>query len=343
VRTAFGEQWLDPMTFGPERLGNLNARVARDYGFVAAIARAAAIDERRVRRKLLDANGRALVRNLFKDHWPGVSGSGSYGPLGQPRHREEEVFADRYQLTRYLGQGGYGEVWLVNDLTLAFPVSRVLKFGHDGNARALQREFQRADHLTHPNICKYVDVQPDEKSGEWFVVMVYGGEPLRSLLRKGGGIAVPTAVAWTRALAAALDFAHAQRIVHRDVSPANVVVDEREVVRLIDFGVADEIGAASAPNVGRRPTAAFTSTYGFNRVYGAPEIIAGRAAVPASDQYSLALVFCSMIGGRVFDERVPAYESPVLSRGANAAVRRALEASPRDRFSTCAAFAEALR
>jgi hypothetical protein len=339
VRAAFGERWPDPMAYDKERLGDLRVVDAREYGFAEAIGRAIGLDSADVRRRLRQ-HGSTLVRTLFERWWGEPSWTAAVDDGSAPRHIVGTELANRYLLTDHLGGGGYGEVWRATDKTLGLAVARVLKFDHHADAAQIRREYLRAHRLTHPNICKYVDVASDAATDETFIVMDYGGEPLARRLR-GSPIDIATAFDWTRALGNALDFMHDERIVHRDVSPANVVIDERRI-RLIDFGVAEEIppqGVGTAAN----GAIAATSAYGCHRVYSAPDIHSGGRAVPATDQYSLAVVFCSMLVGRVFNERIDvAVVPPGLSARVRSALRRALQPSPDDRFPSCAAFTQAL-
>jgi serine/threonine-protein kinase len=199
------------------------------------------------------------------------------------------------------------------------------------------------------NVVTIYDV--GETNGRPFIVMQYvPGGSLEELLRREGAQPAQRALAWVESAANALDYAHAQGVVHRDVKPANILLDEDGGAHVADFGVASAAGLASLTQTGT-----ILGTAG----YLAPEQAEGRQAGPPADRYSLAIVaFELLTGTRPFENDSPTAEAsahvrapvPAISskgrgvpREADAVFRRALAKSPADRFGSCAEFVAALR
>jgi serine/threonine-protein kinase len=128
------------------------------------------------------------------------------------------------------------------------------------------------------------------------------------------------------------------------VKPGNILVEESGrtwEVRVGDFGIA--LRGAGAKNTKGKYTIIATHPVGYSASYAAPEQRANRPARKASDQYSLALVFCSMLEGRVFSSRFEPRRFARLTKPQNDALLRALAESPDARFDSCREFVSALR
>ncbi len=313
---------------------------------VAAVLRTGRVDELaglvgRSRRSVLAAlrgsHGNKRICNLFTAHFAQAS-------------RAVERFRmvnGRYQIVRELGAGGFGAVYEADDLRFPARGRVVLKFAidHEDND-FLEREIVRAFDLTHRNICRYYDFDQEDRDGKAFpfLVIEYGGESLESLFdqldpdeRFSRDFAFR--VVWD--VAAALDYAaERHQVIHGDVNPGNILIGDDDVVRLTDFGLAARL-RPERTSKGRR-TMMGTSLLGMHHVYSAPEILAGRHARRSSDQYSLAMVFCAMMEGTLFDQPYRRRSFDVLTRRQNNALKRALELDPRNRFPTCELFAKAL-
>lgn len=192
-----------------------------------------------------------------------------------------ELLKDRYRLERTLGRGGMAAVWLGHDEVLDRPVAvKVLSdtiAGDPGFVARFRREAHTAAGLSHPNL---VDVYDFSEEGErpYLVMQFVPGENLAVRLERGRGVDCEQLA---RELLEALAHIHDAGILHRDVKPANVIIEPGGTAKLIDFGIA-------LP----RDATALTSTglvLGTER-YAAPEVMEGRPATERSDLYSCGVV-----------------------------------------------------
>ncbi len=266
-------------------------------------------------------------------------------PRDQPRFVPGQVLAGRYRVVAALGQGGMGEVYRADDLTLGQAVAlkflpRRLAADPDRLAR-LRNEVRVARQVAHPNVCRVYDIAED--GGQPFLTMEYiDGEDLAGLLRRIGRLPEDRAVELARQLCAGLQAAHDRGVLHRDLKPANVMIDGRGQVRITDFGLAVAAAEVHGPEA-----AAGT------RSYRAPEQAAGRTVTARSDLFCLGLVLFEMFTGRrAFPDGVgpqtgdPPATPSSLVKGLDAAVERAilrcLQADPGRRPGSARAVAAAL-
>jgi serine/threonine protein kinase len=206
-----------------------------------------------------------------------------------------ELLKDRYRLERTLGRGGMAAVWLGHDEVLDRPVavkvlSDTIADDPDFVAR-FRREAHTAAGLSHPNLVDVYDFS-EEDERPYLVMQFVPGENLAERLERGRGVDCEQLA---RELLAALAHIHAAGILHRDVKPANVIVEPGGTTKLIDFGIA-------LP----RDATALTSTglvLGTER-YAAPEVMAGEPATERSDLYSCGLVLRACAEGIAPDLRV---------------------------------------
>ena len=196
----------------------------------------------------------------------------------------------RYRIVELLGKGGMGEVYRADDLKLGQTVA--LKFlpkrlaADPARLVRLLNEVRIARQVSHPNVCRVYDV--GEVEGEHFISMEYvHGEDLADLLRRIGRLPPDKAVQISRQICAGLAAAHGQGVLHRDLKPGNVLLDERGVARVTDFGLAGLAEDFNAGNV-REGTPA----------YMAPEQLAGKEVSVRSDVYSLGLILYELFTGR---------------------------------------------
>ncbi|MDQ4132673.1 MAG: Stk1 family PASTA domain-containing Ser/Thr kinase, partial [Actinomycetota bacterium] len=203
----------------------------------------------------------------------------------------QQVFTDRYQIVRHLARGGMAEVYLARDLLLDRPVAlKVLfpEFAHDRSfVERFRREARAAANLNHPNIVSIYDW--GEESGTYFIVMEYvDGRTLRDVIRSEGPLLSQRAAEIGADIGAALAFAHANGLIHRDVKPGNVLISGH--VKVTDFGIA----RAADPQESLTQTGAVMGT----ATYFSPEQAQGMPLDGRSDVYSLGVVLYEMVAAR---------------------------------------------
>lgn len=204
---------------------------------------------------------------------------------------DAEVLGSRYTLLAVLGTGGMATVWRARDEMLGREVAvKVLnpQFATDpGFLARFEREARHAAAVSHPRLVTVFDCGVER--GTPFIVMeLVAGRTLRRVLDETGVLPPEHAVAVAAAVCEGLEAAHAAGLVHRDITPANIVLNGDEV-KILDFGIARADGTRAATATGTvLGTAAYLS----------PEQASGRPAGPQSDLYSLGCVLFEMLAGR---------------------------------------------
>jgi eukaryotic-like serine/threonine-protein kinase len=245
--------------------------------------------------------------------------------------QNQVIFNGRYELHRRLGRGGMAEVYLARDQLLDRPVAVKVLFPalatDAGFVERFRREAQAAANLQHPNIVSVFDW--GEANGTYFIVMEYvEGHTLADTIREEGRLHPDRAAEITADIAAALGFAHRNRVVHRDVKPGNVLLTRDGGVKVADFGIARALSDSSDQNLTKTGSVMGTATY------FSPEQARGAPVDPRSDLYSLGVVLYEMITGHppfAGDSAVAiAYkhvqENPVPPRRIDASLPETLEA-----------------
>ena len=264
----------------------------------------------------------------------------------------------RYRLERRLGGGGMAVVYLARDERLDRPVALKVLAPVLAEDEAFRKRFIResraAAAVEDPHIIPVFEA--GEVGGMLYIAMRYvpGGD-VRTMVRRDGPLPPGRAAAVIAQVASALDAAHAAGLVHRDVKPANMLVDRRsnrsDHVYLADFGLSKKRLTASAGLTG---TGQFVGTLD----YSAPEQIRGRPADGRTDQYALACAAFELLTGTppfhreeataVMYAHLSEPPPPVTSRRAglppavDQVVARALAKAPADRYASCQEFADAL-
>ena len=207
--------------------------------------------------------------------------------------RGRVLLAGRYRLDVEIGRGGMGEVWRAYDETLARAVALKLLLPQDTDATATSRfrlEAQTAGRLNHPNVVGVLDF--GEYDNRLYLVMeLVEGDSLAGVLAGSGALPAEQVADLAAQASAGLAAAHGQGIVHRDVKPANLLLDTGGTLKIGDFGIArflDDPGAALTA------TGQIVGT----GLYLAPERALGKQAGPASDMYSLGCVLYQLLSGR---------------------------------------------
>jgi eukaryotic-like serine/threonine-protein kinase len=262
------------------------------------------------------------------------------------------MLADRYQLGELIATGGMGSVYRAVDIHLGRPVAvKVLKRVLADDATFLERfrrEARAAAAISHPGVARVYDY--GERSSEPFIVMeLVEGDTLAEQIAHHGPLPWEQAFAIAEQVASALSAAHAHGVVHRDVKPANILVDRSGRVKVTDFGIARAARATTLT----RPGMVLGSAN-----YVAPEQAQGATVGPAADLYSLGCVlFESVVGSTPYQGRsavaiatqhvsapVPDPRRHVADLPEHAArlIMRSLGKEPGDRFPSAAAMAAAL-
>ena len=221
-----------------------------------------------------------------------------------------ELLGDRYRVLERLGAGGMATVYLAEDERLGrkVAVKRLHTDSPEDTAERFRREARIGASLNHPKVVTIYDAVTDAENV--LIVMEYvEGETLADAMR-GGALEPKRLLPLLGDIADALDYAHSNGIVHRDVKPANVLLDTRDGAKLADLGIATALE-------GTRMT--MSGTVLGTAAYMAPEQLDGRDIVAASDIYSLATVAWEALAGR------KAYEGthPARDRRPQAARARA--------------------
>jgi eukaryotic-like serine/threonine-protein kinase len=207
-----------------------------------------------------------------------------------------DEIAGRYALGRVLGRGGMGTVWAATDRLLgrqvAVKVLQVVDARPDAIER-FRREAQFLAGLTHPNVVTVFDFGIDEHRA-WLVMELLPGPTLAQLLADNGPLPIDTVVASAAAIASALAAAHEAGIIHRDVKPANLMLDSHGDCTLLDLGIARLTGTTADTVSGLTETGMLLGT----AAYVAPEIVHGQAATPASDIYGLGATVYTLLTGQ---------------------------------------------
>jgi serine/threonine protein kinase/tetratricopeptide (TPR) repeat protein len=264
--------------------------------------------------------------------------------------------AERYRIEEEIGRGGMASVYLAEDLRHGRKVAIKVLLpapGHSYEPQRFLREIRIAARLSHPQILPVHD--SGECDGLLYFVMPYAGcESLRDRLQREGQLPIDAALRITRAVGAALGYAHRHHVIHRDIKPENILLQEGEPV-VADFGVATAMWAASGDNV-------YITDRGFavgTPAYMSPEqASAERDLDGRSDLYSLACVLYEMLAGQppfagsgaratmarhAIEPPVPIRSlRPTVPLGVELALQRALAKSPSERFATMAEFCDAL-
>jgi eukaryotic-like serine/threonine-protein kinase len=211
----------------------------------------------------------------------------------------------RYRVVRHIANGGMASVWAAHDELLGRLVAvKVLSPAYAQDERANRRFLREARAGARLSECRHVVTVYDigEHEGQPFMVMEhFAGGTLADRLRSGREIPRVLALRWLREAAEALDCAHRHDVVHRDVKPANLLLDESTRLAVGDFGIATVATEASVTQTGQvLGTAAYIS----------PEQARGQPATAASDRYALAVVaFELLTGRRPFDGDHPAAQA----------------------------------
>jgi peptidoglycan hydrolase-like protein with peptidoglycan-binding domain len=261
---------------------------------------------------------------------------GAEAPLEPGRSLQPgDVLAGRFIIEATIGSGGMGTVFKARDLRrdeaqdrnpyVAVKTLNTNVLQRDDSLKILQREARKAQSLSHPNIVRVYDF--DRDGGTLFITMeLLEGISVEEIIRTTGLAGTPL----TRLLpilgqvVSALQFAHAEGIVHSDLKPANIIVTPGGRVKVIDFGIARAIPSANQ-QTGDRTTFDVQALGAMTPAYASPEMLEGRDPDPRDDVFALACIVYELLTGRHPFGRAPA----TMARAGNFSPQEPASLSPR--------------
>jgi HAMP domain-containing protein len=276
--------------------------------------------------------------------------------VGGEQLRPGAVFAGRYEVKEILGVGGMGVVYRAFDRELQEPVAiKTLKpEALSGGTVALDRfkqEIRLARRIAHRNVVRTYDL--GEQNGMYYLTMEYvEGTSLKHLITSRGKLPVAVTLTVGKQICRALEVAHSEGVIHRDIKPQNVVVEPSGFLKVMDFGIA----RLANPPQGKGLTEAGMSIG--TPDYMSPEQLSGTELDPRSDLYAVGVVLFECVTGRVPFEAETTWalvakhleEEPPDPRASNGDVPdtlarvivKAMAKQPADRFATASEMHDAL-
>ena len=270
--------------------------------------------------------------------------------------RPGTLFASRYEVKELLGTGGMGVVYRAFDRELQEPVAiktlRPEALAGDGVAlERFKQEIRLARRIAHRNVVRTYDL--GEVNGLYYLTMEYvEGTSLKQLIGTRGRLPVPVVLTIGKQLCRALEVAHEQGVIHRDIKPQNIVVDPTGFLKVMDFGIARLATPATGKGLTQEGMSIGTPDY------MSPEQLSGLELDARSDLYSAGVVLFECLTARVPFEAASVYaliakhleQSPPDPRTLNAeisealanVIMKAMAKEPADRYQSAAQMHDAL-
>src|SRR5213594_2853071 len=279
-------------------------------------------------------------------------------PSSAPRDalRPGTVFANRYEVKEVLGMGGMGVVYRAFDRELreAVAIKTLRPEALTGDGVALERfkqEIRLARKIAHRNVVRTYDL--GEANGLYYLTMEYvEGTSLKQLIATRGPLPVPVTLAIGKQLCRALEVAHEQGVIHRDIKPQNLVVEPSGVLKVMDFGIARLANRTTDPGLTKEGMSIGTPDY------MSPEQLSGMELDARSDLYSAGVVLFECLTRRLPFEAATTYAliakqlegappnprtlNPDVPEALAQVILKAMAKEPADRFQTAAEMHDAL-
>ena len=272
------------------------------------------------------------------------------------RFETGDLIMKRYKVLAELGQGGMGVVYKCFDETAGVEVAlKALppELSHSTDEMEdIRDNFQLVAKLVHQNIAISKNLERNPENGNYYLIMeCCEGEDLRRWLRrkrKEGPLTPEIVLPIVKQVALALDYAHKQRVMHRDIKPGNIMIDQEGTVKILDFGLAAQIHTSMT-----RVSLQYHGTSGTGP-YMAPEQWQGHPQGAPADQYALAVMTYEMLAGHLpFENSDAAILREAVLKGTplpipgvpvtiQTAIFRAMSKESAERFPNCADFIAAM-
>ena len=200
---------------------------------------------------------------------------------------------ERYEIIKTIGEGGMANVYLASDTILERNVAIKVLRGDLSNDEKFIRRFKRealsVSNLSHPNIVEVYDV--GEEEGNYYIVMEYiDGKTLKQLLQKRGALTLTEVLDIMSQLTDGLAHAHEAYIIHRDIKPQNIMIQDNGLIKITDFGIATAINSTQLTQ---------TNSVMGSVHYLPPEQANGKGSTIKSDIYSLGILMYELLSGSV--------------------------------------------
>ncbi len=251
---------------------------------------------------------------------------------------------NRYEIVKTIGEGGMANVYLANDTILNRKVAvKILRGDLSGDEkfiRRFQREALSVSNLSHPNIVEVYDV--GEEDGNHYIVMEYiEGKTLKQLLKKRESLTLTEVIDIMTQLTDGISHAHESYIIHRDIKPQNIMIQDDGRIKITDFGIAMALNATQLTQ---------TNSVMGSVHYLPPEQASGKSASIKSDIYSLGILMYELLTGSVpfkgdnaveialkhMKEKIPSIrkQDPSIPQSVENIILKAAAKNPRNRYDS---------
>ena len=251
---------------------------------------------------------------------------------------------DRYEIIKTIGEGGMANVYLAHDTILDRKVAIKVLRGDLSNDEKFIRRFKRealsVSNLSHPNIVEVYDV--GEEDGNYYIVMEYiEGKTLKQLLQKRGALTLTEVIDIMSQLTDGLAHAHEAYIIHRNIKPQNIMIEDNGRIKITDFGIAMALNSTQLTQ---------TNSVMGSVHYLPPEQANGKGATVKSDIYSLGILMYELLTGSVpfkgdtaveialkhMKEKIPSVrkQNPTIPQSVENIILKATAKNPKNRYDS---------